>query len=165
MKVAEADLVKTLTVFKAEGVRLTTDICKLLLERKITKFIEQGQYLEVFNTLNLFGASSPKPFDPLNPLLADLSSDMTTKIESFSTIVLEKMLIDWIRAGSDKAPQVLQFSKHVLNIYAEVEPMYIDDATAAREFDDQYCLFKALVSTLDVDAETPYSDCISKTNH
>eukprot|EP00971_Amphidinium_carterae_P071549 1415389-Amphidinium_carterae.1 len=65
-------------------------------------------------------------------MLASLASDMTTKIYDFSGIVLEKMLIDWIREGPAKAAQVLQFSKHVLGIYDIVEPMDIDDAAAAR---------------------------------
>eukprot|EP00971_Amphidinium_carterae_P327285 6458552-Amphidinium_carterae.1 len=137
----DVELQKTLSIFKANSVKLPFKMAQQVLQRRVNDLSSKGEYAAILQILNIFHAK--EPFDLLEPKLCGLDTDFQTQVKTMTAIIFEKVLVDWLRAGASSSQHVQDFSRQALALYSEVDLVDLD-AVAAKELSEQQTLFKAL---------------------
>eukprot|EP00971_Amphidinium_carterae_P351860 6492309-Amphidinium_carterae.4 len=168
------ELETALGVMTEHNVELPESLCKDLVERHTLDLLDKNDFGKFMIIMNPF--MPLEAFSPSFPMMRGINVPIASKITTFSEVVVEKVLVDWLKKGHSGADQVLEICKLALDAFSEVDLLDLETAPA-KEFADQLNVWKGCISLLSDDFEGEAQDKIeldavlkikaamTKTNH
>ena len=105
--------------------------------------------------MNPFAAS--EPLDPRKPSLASMEGDVGSKMRTYSDLIIERLLVDWIGEGEKGSQHVYKFSALALKTFAGVDVVDLN-VEFGTEFGEQLTIFRACVGLMEHTLEAEFQE-------
>lgn len=113
-----------------EKVAFPLAVQESLLSRYLSKLVAAQKFDELSVESNPW--ADPRPFDPLNPKLADLSVNSIAKVDAYENHIFGEVLCSMIAKGVDCKDSVYKLAKGCLTSIDVVDDIELDETEAER---------------------------------